>query len=682
MPGGDVVPLPLAGEVVEDGAVEPPHPVVRVGPAYAVRLVLERFAGRYRRRVKRHGRHRTPVLAAGALAASVALTGASLGTSSGARAADPVTFTVGVIGDADSFNPFLGYQAISYEAWALEYDFLVGYKMADMSPEPALAESWETSEDGLTWTFHLREGVLWNDGEPLTAADVVYTYNRVLTEKVAGGTWRSYLKTVAGVAAPDDTTVVLSLDTPSATLPLMPIPIIPEHIWKDVPKDELRQYANEPSDGQPIVGSGPFMFVKGTAGGSTYEFVKNPNYWGEGPYVDRVVFQVYKSQDPMVQALLKGEIDFAEGMTPLQVKAVENEPGITAHNGLSPIFEEIAFNTGSVDTETGEPIGDPNPAVLDQKFRHALAYAVDTEQIVRTAYQGAADPGTTVMLPSYPTWHWEPPDDVKYTFDLDRAAEELDAAGYELGSDGKRTMPDGSPLGKLRLFARADEKPSVDTMDLFKSWLGQLGIDAEVTAMDSSSLGDRILEGTYDVFQWDWYIEPDPDGILGDFTCDQLGNLNDSWYCDEEYDAMYAAQGVETDPDARAEIVKQMQQQLYEDVPYIVTAYTKTGEAVRSEDFACFQPQPDPGGVWLLQYGGHNYPLLRPAAEAGDCDETPTALGAVATDGSSNTGTPAASAAAEGGNTMGGFLAGVLATLVVVAGFWGLQRRRTVDDRE
>ena len=245
-------------------------------------------------------------------------------------------------------------------------------------------------------------------------------------------------------------------------------------------------------------------------------------------------------------------------------------------------------------------MGDPNPAVLDPKFRHALGYAVDTEQIVRTAYQGAAEPGTSIMLPSYPTWHWEPPDDVKFTFDLDKAAEELDAAGYVMGADGKRTLPDGSPIGTLRLFARSDTKPSVDTMDLFQSWLGQLGIDAEVTAMDSSAMGDRILEGTYDVFQWDWYIEPDPDGILGDFTCEQRGNLNDSYYCDAEYDAMYAAQGVEMDKDKRIEIVHQMQQQLYEDAPYIVTAYTKTGEAFRNDQFACFQPQPDPGGVWLV----------------------------------------------------------------------------------
>ena len=142
---------------------------------------------------------------------------------------------------------------------------------------------------------------------------------------------------------------------------------------------------------------------------------------------------------------------------------------------------------------------------------------------------------------------------------------------------------------------------------------------------------------------------------------------------------MYAAQGVETDPEARAEIVKQMQQQLYEDVPYIVTAYTKTGEAFRNDAFACFQPQPDPGGVWLVQYGGRNYSLLRPAEDAGDCDGVETAVGAVKV---GEDGQPQAAAATGGGNTMGGFLAGSLSTLVVVAGFWALQRRRTVDDRE
>ena len=681
MPGGEVVPLPLAGEVVQDGAVEPPHPVVRVRPAYAVRLVLERLTGRHRWRVRRHGRHRTPLLAALALVAGTAVTGLTTDPAGAARAADPVTFTVALTDEVDSLNPFLGVQANSYEMWALTYDYMVGYSMKDMSPAPALATEWDTSDDGLTWTFAIRTGVLWSDGEPLTASDIAYTYNRVLTGRIEGNNWSSYLNNVTSITAPDDETVVLQLEKPNATLPLLPIPILPEHVWSGVDSKAIKSYAAEPSDGQPVVGSGPFRLVEGTAGGSTFRFEANPDYWGGAPHVDQVVFRVYKSNDPAVQALIKGEVDFVESITALQVKALQDQNGITAQSGVSPYFNEIAFNVGAVDPDSGEPLGDGNPAVQDPAFRHALGYAVDNEKIVKTAYQGAAVPGTTIVPSAYDKWHWEPPEDERFTFDLDRAAEELDAAGYVEGSDGTRTMPDGSPIGTLRLFARAEEKSSVDTMDLFQAWLGELGIESEVTAMDSSSLGERILEGTFDAFQWGWYVEPDPDSILADFTCGQRGGLSDSWYCDEGYDAMYLAQGTELDQEKRVEIVKEMQQQVYEDAPYLVTAEASIGEAVRSDRFACFQPQPDPGGVWLVQYGARNYTLLRPAEDAGDCDGVTSALGA--SDGSGDGGGGTAAAVGDGGgNTMGGFLGGVLTTLVVVAGFWMLQRRRTVDDRE
>ena len=165
-------------------------------------------------------------------------------------------------------------------------------------------------------------------------------------------------------------------------------------------------------------------------------------------------------------------------------------------------------------------------------------------------------------------------------------------------------------------------------MDFFKEWLGDLGIDSKLTVMDSNKVTEVILEGDYDAFQWGWYVEPDPDSILADFTCDQRGGNSDSWYCDKGYDAMYQQQNSETDDTARFGIVKKMQEQIYRDAPYIVTAYTKTGEAFRSDRFACFQPQPDPGGVWLVQYGARNYTLLRPAKDAGDCDGVASAAGA------------------------------------------------------
>ena len=310
------------------------------------------------------------------------------------------------------------------------------------------------------------------------------------------------------------------------------------------------------------------------------------------------------------------------------MKALQDEPGISAQNGVSPFFEEIGFNTGAIDTETGEPIGDGNPALQDQKFRHALGWAVDNDQIVKTAFQGAAVAGTTIVPSQYTKWHWEPPDDVKFSFDLDKAADELDAAGYTMGSDGKRTMPDGSPT-RHPAALRAQRPEELGRHDGPVPGLARGPRDRLRGHRDGQQRAGR----------------PDPRGQLRRHAVGLVrrarpgrhprrlhlrpaGGLNDSWYCDEGYDAMYLEQHGEIDQEKRAEIVHQMQEQLYEEAPYLVTAETRTGEAVRNDQFACFQPQPDPDGVWLVQYGVRNYTLLRPADEAGDCDGVTTALGA------------------------------------------------------
>ncbi|MFT3871988.1 MAG: ABC transporter substrate-binding protein [Nocardioides sp.] len=590
-----------------------------------------------------------------------------------AAAADKVTFTVALTNEVDSFNPFLGIEAESFEMWALMYDYMITYSMDDMSPEPGLAKSWDTSEDGLTWTFHIRDGINWSDGEPLTAQDIAYTYNRILDGGPESATWGSYLKGVTSVTAPDDTTVVLKTAKPNAVLPLLPIPIIPEHIWKDVSEKDVKTYSNEPEDGQPVVGSGPFRLVEGKAGGDSYRFEANPDYWQGTPHIDEVAYRVYKSEDPAIAALKKGEVDFAEAISPIQVKALQGEPGITAINGNSPSFDEIAFNTGSVDVKTGKPIGDPNPAMLDPKFRYALGFAIDRDKLIETVYQGAGEPGTTIIPPAYSQWRWDPPEDVAFSFDLDRAGELLDEAGYKLGSDGLRTQPDGSPIGTLRLAARSDSDmdASLNTMNYFKEWLGELGIQARVDTYESSKLTDVILDGTFDMFQWGWYVEPDPQSMLSYLTCDQRGNWSDSWYCNKKYDKLFDEQSITVDRAKRAEIVKKMQEMLYVDAPYLVTAYSTIGEAVRSDRFACLRPQPDPGGIWLFQYGAYNYINMRPASEASECAGDKSAS--------------QATAAGESGGVSTGVLVGggiVLLALLGAGGVAMMRRRSTTDDRE
>jgi peptide/nickel transport system substrate-binding protein len=467
----------------------------------------------------------------------------------------------------------------------------------------------------------------------------------------------------------------MKLKKPSATLPLLPIPIVPEHVWKHVSESQVKTYPAEPKGGKPVVGSGPFRLVQGTADGSTFKFEKNPDYWGGTPHVDEVIFQFYKNDDSAIQAMLKGEVDFVEGITALEVKSLQSKPNIEAHNGNSPGFDEIAFNTGS--ESNGKPIGNPNPAVLDPKFRHALGYALNLPQLIKKVYQGAGLPGTTIIPPAYKTYHWEPPADQKFTFDLAKAGQLLDAAGYKKGSDGFRTLPNGKPIGTLRLAARSDSPTSLNTMTYFKSWLSQLGIKSQVSTYSSSQLTDVILKGNFDAFQWGWYVEPDPDSMLSYMTCGQRGGWSDSWFCNKQYDKLYAEQHVQTDHAKRVAEVKKMQQILYQQSPYLVTAYNTIGEAVRSDRFACFVPQPNPGGVWLEQYGVYNYIHIKPASEAGNCDS--------ATAGGSLSGAVKASTSSNSSSSKAPFLIGVgVVVLLALAGGGAvmMRRRGTVGDRE
>jgi peptide/nickel transport system substrate-binding protein len=616
-------------------------------------------------------RHRmTAKAAAGTIALTFLLSAAVWGgtsTTSAAAAKDPAPrFTIGITNEVDSFNPFNGIEAESYEAWALMYDYMISWSDKDMSPQPSLATSWDTSKDGLTWTFHIRSGVKWSDGVPLTAADIAYTYNRILDGGPESASWGSYLTSVKTITAPDANTVVLKLSKPNAVLPLLPMPIVPEHIWKHVSEDQVKTYSNEPVNGKPVVGSGPFKLVEGKAGGSTYRFVRNDNYWAGKPKIGEVDMQVYRSEDTLVQALKAGEIDFAEGITALQVKALQGDPDITAQEGDSPGFDEIAFNTGSVNTTTGKPLGDPNPAVMDRKFRFALNFAIDRSELAKKVYQGAALPAQNIIPPAYAKYRWQPPSGA-YAYDPAKTKRLLDAAGYKVGADGFRTMPDGSPIGKLRLFARSDSETSQATMAYFKEWLHDVQIDSTVIAVESSKLTNIILDGEYDIFQWGWYVEPDPDSILSYFTCAQRGSWSDSWYCNSTYDKLYKEQNGETNEQKRAEIVKRMQQMLYDDAPYLNTVYNQIGEAYRSDRWQGFVPQPNPGGVLLFQYGHANYLNVEPVGTSTGVSKA------------------AATASDSGGGSSGQTLMVGAAAVLVLGGIGGgvfAYRRAHADQRE
>ena len=434
---------------------------------------------------------------------------------------EPVTFTVAYLNEVDSFNPFLGIEASSFEMWSLMYDSLTGYAMEDMQPTPALATEWDTSDDGLTWTYTLRDDV---DLVRRRAADGPGRRSTPTSGSATAGpsgrrgasTSRVSSRSARRTTPPSSS----SSRKPSALLPLLPIPIVPEHVWKDVSDDEMRSYGNEPSGGEPVVGSGPFRLVEGTAGGSTYRFEVNPDYWDGAPHLDELVFRVYKSEDPAIQALVTGEVDFVEGINALQVQALEGRDGISAQMGDSPGFDEIAFNTGSVDVKSGQPLGDPNPAVLDPAFRWALNFGIDRDQIIETAYQGAGLAGDTIIPPAYarlPLGAAADEDACRSTRSARRSC--WTKPGTPSATTGFRTLPSGEPIGTLRLYARSDSQTSVDVMELFSEWLADLDIDSEVQVLrEQQAHRHHLDEGTFDAFEWGWYVEPDPSSMLSYMT--------------------------------------------------------------------------------------------------------------------------------------------------------------------
>jgi peptide/nickel transport system substrate-binding protein len=577
--------------------------------------------------------------------------------------AEKLTFTVGIVNDVDSLNPFIGILAESYEVYQLMYDYLVGTSSKDFSPVPGLAESWEVSDDELTWTYRIRQGVKWSDGRPVTARDAAYTFNRILKGTFEQTNYGNYVANIAKVEAPDDATLVMTTKEPSPTMLRLAVPILPEHVWREIDEKEIGTFDNE----RNAVGSGPFRLEEHSTG----QFVRlsaNKSYWAGAPKIDEVVFRVFNNADAMIQALRKGEIDFANELDAAPFNSLKDVDGLTAVAADYSGFNELAFNTGAA-LDTGEPIGDGHPALKDKRVRQAIARAVDKEALVQRVLGGYGTPGTGVIPSLYQQLTFTPSDGEALGFDLAEANRLLDEAGYrDTDGDKIREMPNGGRPLRFRLHGRQESSNSQQAVPFFQGWLRDIGIATDVKIVEENRLNELIAQGEFDLFEYGWVVEPDPDYQLSTFTCgsrsykaengEVTANLSDSFYCNPEYDKLYEQQKVTIDPARRAEIVKQMQRMLYVDAPYVVTYYYDELQAYRSDRFAGFVAQPDPGGVLLFQYGTHSYLNIT----------TPQAAGAEDDGGGSSL--PLV------------LIGGAVAVLGAGGVLYALRRRSTVDERE
>lgn len=559
--------------------------------------------------------------AAVALALGLGVTVSAAATSSSSSASPSATktvFTVGITQDIDSANPFTGIVAEAYEIFQMEYPTLTEYSAKDFSITPGLAESWQESADHTTWTYKIRSGLKWSDGTPMTAKDAAYTFNRILKGEYEKTNFGSYVENITSAEAPDDTTLVLKVSKPTPIMTKLVVYILPQHIWEKIDEKAVTSYKNEGTPDSPTVGAGPYVMVERRVG----QFIRmqaNPNFYRGKPAVDEVVFKIYSNADALGQALKKGEVDFADSIEANVFKTLQNQPGITAVNAVYSGFDELAFNTGAA-LDDGTPIGDGNPLLKDKALRQALGWAIDRQALVDKVLGGGGSPGSTIIPPLYSALHLKPANEV--TYDPEKAKSLLDAAGYKAGADGIRADGKGNKLS-FRLFARSDSDTSQKSVQFIKSYLAAVGVETNVKVVSSDALTEIIGQGKFDMFEWGWVVEPDPNYQLSTFTCANrsykdggqiLANLSDSFYCNPAYDELYTKQGGQTDEAQRWETVKQMQQMLYDDAPYIITYYYDNPEAYRSDRFTGFVPQPDPDGSLLFQYGTWSYENLKPVS--------------------------------------------------------------------
>ncbi|MGB7860900.1 MAG: ABC transporter substrate-binding protein [Acidimicrobiia bacterium] len=586
---------------------------------------------------------------------------------------------IGLTQDWSTLNPSSGFAVPEYEVWNIHYAPFTTLAAADFSVVPAMAESWDVSEDGLVYTYTLREGLVWSDGVPITAEDIAWNVN---TARDQG--WDNMFSVVQNLdaVAIDDRTVEITTSVPDPKLPNLGVYILPKHIWEPIATDYDTMTQYDP--GADVPGSGPFVVTEFTKGQSVV-LEANPSYYGweggEPPY-DKIVFQLFENPDAMVAALQQDQLDAIHGFPASSADALIADPDITVVAGQQGGFDEIAINGGAVE-------GQPHPALLDVNVRRAIAHGIDKQAMIEDLWFNLAQP-LEVMSPSAdPKWLADIPEGDRLTYDPAEANRILDEGGYaDTDGDGIREMPDGTNPIIIRHAVNTDGDLAGSVGDLMVGWMAEIGIGVELEAYDQDALFGVIVDGTYDTFYWGWVPFVDPDPMLSYFTEAELGNYNDANWFDTQFDTLYTQQNQELDEAARVAQVHEMLTILHDSAVYIPLWLSPDLQAYRNDSFEGWIQQPADVGPVMFSNSSPSYVALRPVGAAGSGSDgtAPTASTAPGdTTGTTAAGSTGSTVAAGEGDADGGanwLLIGGIAVVVLGGGAYLVSRRKPDDERE
>jgi len=432
---------------------------------------------------------------------------------------------------------------------------------AQFTPQPLLATSWSVSPDGLKYTFKLRQGVKFHDGHDFSAADVRYS---LLTQKKLGPRGRITLQSLERVDTPDAHTAVLVLSKPAPfllkSLSSAEMPIVPAHRYGD--GDPL----GNPNINAPV-GTGPFIFEQWVRG-SHVILKRNPNYWRQGvPHVDRVIFRFVRDPSAISAAIETGEADVAQNLGLADLGRLLQKPTLKLDASYDAFLNNASFLEFNVE----------HPVLAQPQVRHAIAHAVDRQFIVKNIYYKQADVVNSPVPKVLASYYDE--STFAYGFDVARANQLLDAAGYPRQANGQRFSL------KLTYIPASFFK---QTAEYLRAALSRVGIKVEILDGDLPT----FLKRAYTAREFDLNLNGlgrlfDPSvGVQRIYWSDGIKNplvwVNASHYHNPQVDDLFRQAAVEVDDAKRAAQFRQIQQIVGRELPVYPLATVPSALRVHS----------------------------------------------------------------------------------------------------
>lgn len=508
-------------------------------------------------------------------------------------AGDVATDTSVIIGQSSevaNLNPMIQPRTPDSNVQCMIYSFLV---MPDenLNYVGDLADSWDISDDGTVYTFHLKEGVKWHDGEDFNADDVVFTltslaaptYNggndgRVMSIVGAADYQAGNADSISGIKRVDDYTVELTLEAPNAAfLSNMYTSILPEHILAG---EDPGTWGQDDFNRNPI-GTGKYKFVEWKAG-QYITLERNEDYYGEKPSIKNVTVQ-FGDDTTLIAALLNGEIDVLYNLAASEIENVEAMDGVSVYNYEQMTVSYIGLNQ-LVDS------------LSDLRVRQALSYGLDKQTLVDTIY---GDGNAYVCDDVFPSNHWSHSENVTvYEYNPEKAKELLEEAGYTMNDSTGYYEKDGQTLHLTYDMTSSTDGKSIAAL-IQQQWK-EIGVEMEVIEQDFATLaytkllpGEATEETTAESFQCytlGFGVEADPEEYNEYFsTSTGAGSWNFIHYSNAEVDQLFKDQLLMTDPDERAECFHKIAELISQDIPWI-PLYNKAGVAGlndKVQNFVC-----------------------------------------------------------------------------------------------